>query len=380
MAGVYTWSVTYDGDANNRTVTETGSASNGEQTVVSPASPTIVTTASAATRRGAKATTLTDSAVLAGGYFPGGSIVFTVTGPGGFSYTQTDPVSGNGTYTASTLLPTTGTVAGTYTWTAHYVGDANNAAATDQGGPAEQVIVAPTSPTLVTTASPALTLGTTAPTLSDAAVLAGGLNPTGSIIFTLTGPGGFSFTQTDPVSGNGTYTASTPLSTTGTVAGTYSWTATYGGDANNNAASDEGGAAEQTVVSPASPTIVTTASPALTLGTTAPTLSDAAVLAGGYFPAGNLVFTLTGPGGFTYTQTDPVNGNATYEASTVLPTTGTVAGTYIWTVTYEGDANNNAATDQGGAAEQTVVSPASPTIVTTASPTTITLGTTAPGR
>ena len=90
----------------------------------------------------------------------GGSIVFTLTGPGGFTFTQTDPVSGNGTYTASTPLPTTGTVAGTYTWTAHYAGDANNNAANDQGGAAEQVIVAPTSPTLVTTASPALTLGT----------------------------------------------------------------------------------------------------------------------------------------------------------------------------------------------------------------------------
>ena len=378
VAGTYTWTVTYDGDANNRTVTETGSASNGEQTEVSPASPTIVTTAGQALRQGTRAATLTDTAVLAGGYFPGGDLVFMVTGPGGFSYTQTDPVSGNGTYTASTPLPTTGTVAGTYTWTAHYVGDANNSAATDQGGPAEQAIVAPTSPTLVTTASPALTLGTTAPTLSDAAVLAGGLNPTGSIIFTLTGPGGFSFTQTDPVSGNGTYTASTPLSTTGTVAGTYSWTATYGGDANNNAASDEGGAAEQTVVSPASPTIVTTASPAITLGTTAPTLSDSAVLAGSYFAGGSIVFTLTGPNGFTFTQTDLVSGNATYEASTTLPTTGTVAGTYIWTVSYEGDANNHAATDQGGPTERTVVSPASPTIVTTASPN-VTLPTAPPG-
>ena len=119
------------------------------------------------------------------------------------------------------------------------------------------MIVAPTSPTLTTTASPAVTLGTTAPTLSDSAVLAGGLNPTGSLVFTLTGPGGFSFTHTDTVSGNATYTASTPLPTTGTVAGTYTWSVTYGGDANNNAAIDQGGAAEQTVVSPANPTLST---------------------------------------------------------------------------------------------------------------------------
>src|SRR4029077_9303920 len=114
---------------------------------------------------------------------------------------------------------------------------ANNNAANDQGGSAEQVVVAPTSPTLVTTASPTtVTLGTTAPTLTDSAVLAAGLNPTGSLVFTLTGPGGFVFTQTDPVNGNGTYTASTPLATTGTVAGTYTWSVSYGGDVNNNAA------------------------------------------------------------------------------------------------------------------------------------------------
>ena len=265
-------------------------------------------------------------------------------------------------------------MAGTYTWTATYDGDANNNAATDQGGAAEQTVVSPASPTLVTTASPNVTLPAGPPgtvTLSDSALLSGGYSPTGSIVFTLTGPGGFSYTQTDTVSGNGTYTASTTLPTTGTVAGTYTWTAHYSGDANNNAANDQGGAAEQTVVSPASPTLVTTASPARDAADRAPGDGDPerpAVLSGGYFPTGSIVFTLTGPGGFSFTQTDPVSGNGTYTASTTLPTTGTVAGTYTWTAHYGGDANNNAANDQGGVAEQTVVSPASPTLVTTASP------------
>src|SRR5262249_56639822 len=81
-------------------------------------------------------------------------------------------------------------------------------------------------------------------------------------------------------------------------AGTYPWTAPYSGDANNTSADDQGGTAEQTVVSPAQPTLVTTASSNITLGTTAPTLSDSAVLSGGYSPGGSMVFTLTGPGGF----------------------------------------------------------------------------------
>src|SRR6202035_1619939 len=118
------------------------------------------------------------------------------------SYTQTDTVNGNGTYSASTTLPTTGTVAGTYTCTAHYSGDANNLSANDQGGATEQSVVSKSNPTLGTTANPATTLGTTAPTVSDLAVLSGGYFETGTILFTLTGPGGFSYTQTDTVDRN----------------------------------------------------------------------------------------------------------------------------------------------------------------------------------
>ena len=98
--------------------------------------------------------TLSDSAVLLGGYYPTGSIVFTLTGPGGFSYTADRHGQRQRHLHRQPTLPTTGTVAGTYTWTARYVGDANNAAANDQGGVAEQTVVRPASPTIVTTASP----------------------------------------------------------------------------------------------------------------------------------------------------------------------------------------------------------------------------------
>src|SRR5205823_5334763 len=239
--------------------------------------------------------------------------------------------------------------------------------ADDQGGTAEQTVVSPANPNLMTTASEARTLGTTAPTLTDSAVLSGGFSETGTITFTLTGPGGFSYTQTDTVSGNGTYTAGDTLPTSGLVAGTYTWSAHYSGDANNISANDQGGTAEQTVVSPANPNLVTTASGALTLGTTAPTLTDSAVLSGGFFETGSITFTLTGPGGFSFTQTDTVNGNGTYTAGDTLPTTGLVAGTSTCSAHYSGDANNTSANDQGGRAEQTVVSPAHPNLVTTAS-------------
>src|SRR5262249_39129198 len=285
---------------------------------------------------------------------------------GGFSFTQTDTVSGNGTYTAGDTLPTAGLVAGTYTWSAHYSGDGNNTSANEQGGAAEQTMVSAGNPTVITSASGAVTPGTTEPTLADSAVLSGGFPETGTITFTLTGPGGFSYTQTDTVSGNGTYTAGDTLPTTGLVVGTYTWSAHYSGDGNNLSANDQGGTAEQTIVSAAVPTVVTTASGAVTLGTTAPTLTDSAVLSGGFFETGTITFTLTGPGGFSYTQTDTVSGNGTYPAGDTLPTTGAVAGTYTWSAFYSGDANNNSASDQGGPAEQTIVSAAAPTVVTTA--------------
>src|SRR5262249_49398280 len=153
-----------------------------------------------------------------------------------------------------------------------YSGDANNLGANDQGE-TEQTIVSAANPIVVTTASSALTLGTTAPTLTDSAVLSGGFFETGTITFTLTGPGGFSYTQTDTVSGNGTYTARATLPTAGLLPGTYTWSAHYSGDGNNQNASEEGGTAEQTIVSAAHPTLVTTASGAVTLGLTAPALT-----------------------------------------------------------------------------------------------------------
>ncbi len=387
VAGTYQWDATYSGDTNNLAVSDDGAAN--EQVTVSPASPTLTTIASPAVALPAGpagTVTLSDTAVLSGGYHPGGDIEFTLSGPDGYVYTQTVTVTDNGSYFAGATLPTSGTVAGVYTWAATYNGDANNNPFAEIGSAAngEQTIVSPANPTIATTASPAVTLPTGPTgtvTLNDAALLSAGYYPTGTIRFTLNGPAGFSYTQVDRVSGNGTYTASATLPTTGTVAGIYTWSVAYSGDANNAAASETGtaGNGEQTAVSPASPTLATTASPAVTLPAGPPgsvTLTDGAVLSGGYYPIGGIVFTLAGPNGFLYTQTATVAGNRTYTASATLPNSGTIAGTYTWSATYTGDANNNPFTESGSAAngEQTVVAPAIPTLGTTPNFTNLALG------
>ena len=73
---------------------------------------------------------------------------------------------------------------------------------------------------------------------------------------------------------------------------------------------------------PVATTLATTASPNVTLSNSSVTLSDSATLTGGSNPTGNIVFTLSGPGGFSFTETDTVNGDGTYDASLTLPTTG----------------------------------------------------------
>src|SRR5918992_785139 len=72
--------------------------------------------------------------------------------------------------------------------------------------------------------------------ISDTATLTGGFNPTGTVTFKLFAPGDTACatpiaTRTDTLSGSGT--AASGNVTIG-AAGTYRWTATYSGDANNN--------------------------------------------------------------------------------------------------------------------------------------------------
>ena len=205
--------------------------------------------------------------------------------------------SGNGPYT-STGFALTGTATGTYQWDAAYSGDGNNNTASDSGSAAEQVTVNAASPTLGTSPNPTtVTLGTNPVTLTDTATLEGGFNPTGTITFTLFHNGGTTPVETETVSvtGNGTFTTPTgfTLPTSGTATGTYQWDASYSGDINNNAASDNNSAAERVTVSAANPTLTTTPTPALvTVGLTPVTLTDSATLSGGYSPTGAIIFTL----------------------------------------------------------------------------------------
>jgi hypothetical protein len=336
------------------------------------ASPAIATSPSAGGTVGA--TTVKDTATLSGGSSPGGTITFTLYGPsaaancsGAAVDTETMAISGNGTYT--TPAGAKPSQAGTYWWTASYSGDsADNPAATKCGD--ESVTISQASPALATAPSGGGTVGTA---VADTAFLAGGDNPTGTIEFQLYGPsatascsGTAVFDKTVTVTGDGSYPSPsfTPAQT-----GTYWWTASYSGDANNTAVTS-GCDKESVTISQASPGIAT--APSVTgTGTVGGTkVADTAALAGGSSPAGTIEFQLYGPsatanctGTAVFDKTVTVTGDGSYPSPSFTPSQ---AGTYWWIASYTGDANNTPAATRCGD-ESVTINQASPAITTSPS-------------
>jgi hypothetical protein len=102
------------------------------------AAPAIATTPSGSVAAGGS---VFDSATLAGGDSPTGTVTFTLFAPGDTTCstpiaTETAPLSGN----AASSGNVTAAAAGTYNWTAAYSGDANNSPAASPCG-SEQVVV-----------------------------------------------------------------------------------------------------------------------------------------------------------------------------------------------------------------------------------------------
>jgi hypothetical protein len=248
-AGTYNFIASYSGDANNNGQTEPCGSNNESVTVTSNVShPTLSTNASGNTTIGHA---ISDTAVLAGGSTPTGTIVFRAFGPnnsncsGGAAFTSTVNVSNNGTFHSGNFTPNS---AGTYLFVASYSGNTKNAAITSACGAAnESVTVTGAHPTLSTTASASVTVGHS---ISDTAVLSGGVTPTGTITFNVYGPNNPNCAPSPitsssvAVSGNGTYHSAlfTPTSV-----GTYIYVTSYSGDSKNAGTSVVCGAANEHV-------------------------------------------------------------------------------------------------------------------------------------
>jgi uncharacterized repeat protein (TIGR01451 family) len=317
------------------------------------ASPAIVTFATQSVSAGSE---ISDSATLSGGFSPTGTITFSAYGPSdatcaGTAVFTSAPVtvSGNGTYGPVSFLPAT---SGVYRWIASYSGDANNNAVAgvcnDTG---ENDTVNKVQPTITTSAPETVTIGAA---IHDSALLASGVNPTGSITFNLYGPddatcaGAVAFTTSLAVNGNGTYG---PVSFTPTAVGTYRWVASYSGDGNNLAATGAcNDAGETDTVQKTSPTIATVlhgggqngTSITVPLGTA---VNDSSTLSGATADAGGTVHYQVFSNASCQTLVFDAGTKAVVNgiAGDSNAFTINLSGTYYWQADYSGDAKNNAA-------------------------------------
>jgi len=176
-------------------------------------------------------------------------------GTGSYSLTAQSglPAGLTATLAGSTISITgTPTQAGTFASGSVTIKDSTGATATDSFS---VTINNKATPTLVTKpGATSVTLGKTAPTLTDTATVSGGSNPTGTVTFTLYYDGGASPVYTSPAVALNKGSASASYTLPGTtvqVAGTYQWDATYSGDTNNNSVSDNNDQAELVTVTAA---------------------------------------------------------------------------------------------------------------------------------
>ena len=181
VVGTYHWVATYNGDANNASVS---SACADEPVTITQATPTIATRLSAG---GPVGTSISDTATVNGGFVPTGTVTFELFGPddatcaGTSILVSTNPLSGG----SATSDPFPTAAVGTYHWVATYNGDANNALVSSACAD-EPVTITQATPTIATTPSPGGPVGTS---ISDTATVTGGFNPTGKVTFELFPPG-----------------------------------------------------------------------------------------------------------------------------------------------------------------------------------------------
>jgi hypothetical protein len=130
--GTYNWIATYNGDANNTSVS---TACNDEQVTVGKDPTSVATAASAG---GVPGVALHDTATVTGTFLPTGTVTFSLYGPtdtsctGSAIFTSTVALSTGGTATSATFSGTS--AAGTYNWVAAYSGDENSAPSTSKCG------------------------------------------------------------------------------------------------------------------------------------------------------------------------------------------------------------------------------------------------------
>ncbi|QQG49309.1 MAG: hypothetical protein HY247_03085 [archaeon] len=340
-AGAYSWKAVYSGDANNAGAT-------------SPCEPLYV----AQTYIPAFTTTLSANVISPGGsvfdqaYFEGvtstagGTVTYNRYSDGLCTTGQTQV--GSPVTVTNGIAPASSTVvystAGAYSWKAVYSGDANNAAA---NSPCEPLLVLHT---IISSFTTTLSANVISPggSVFDQATLDGVTSDAGGTVtyyrYTASGICQGTRVQVSTSSVVNGKVSSNSSAFAYSSAGSFSWVAVYGGDANNNPAT-----------SPCEPLLVTNLNFVSAIITTlsatsvlpATSVYDQANLIGVTTNAGGTVtysyFTGAGCGGMATTV-----GVAVTVTNAVVPNSASVTfnslGAFSWHAVYSGDSNNAGAT------------------------------------
>jgi uncharacterized repeat protein (TIGR01451 family) len=393
-AGTYYWGVSYAGDDNNNSISECGGAEGVQNEVltIEKASPQVSTVAdpSSVVVGSDASASVSDTATFTDGFqLDGQSASFTLYSDASCStatsVTGSATISGGAaTFTgdASELSP------GTYYWGVSYLGDANNDPISECGGAEgvqnEVLTIEKASPQVSTVADPSsVVVGSDASaSVSDTATFTDGFQLDGqSASFTLYSDA--SCSTATSVTGSATISGGA-ATFTGDASelspGTYYWSVSYLGDANNDPISECGGAEgvqnEVLTIGLNAPKVTTVADPSsAVVGSDAlGSVSDTATFTDGFMLAGdNVDFTLYSDPSCDPADATSVAGTAEIAQDNTATFTGDAsglpAGTYYWGVSFLGDANNNPVSECGGDEgvqnEVLTIGPATPSASTT---------------
>jgi hypothetical protein len=379
LAGTYTWVAVYtDGTDNVASKSSCGS----ENVVIGQNGPTITTTLSADT--GNIGDTVHDGSTLHGATSDAaGTVKYAVysslSACNAGTYTVPGGTSAGSKTVAAGLVPdsdgVTFTDSGTYYWRAFYSGDSNNTG-NSSACSEEILVIGPNHPTLTTDTDP--DSGNIGDTLTDSGILTGTATGTGTVTFYLFDPNtacstaGTGAVYSSVVSGitaDGTYYSKDGTETgdnTATMAGTYTWVATYS-DGANNVATDSGCGSEDVAISPNAPTVNTLLSDLgpVSIGTS---VNDSATLNGATADAGGTISYALYSDDKCTALVDDLTPTDNAVVDGVAPDSDSHqfndAGTFYFQATYSGDSNNTGPVSSVCTSEALVVNPNTPNIAT----------------
>jgi uncharacterized repeat protein (TIGR01451 family) len=366
-AGAYSFSATYNGDTNYLASTgpcepfTVGQGNSATVTTVQQGGTTVTSVA--------LGSTVTDQATVTGtgAGTPTGTVSFTFFANGTCAGTGTS--AGTGTLAAGVATSNSEgplSAAGSYSFQATYSGDVNYLAST---GACEPFTVTKGSSQTTTTVQMGGASVVSVPlgsTVTDQATVTGtgAGTPTGTVSFTFFSNGACTGTGSD--AGTGTLAAGIANSNAEgpLTAGSYSFQATYNGDANYLSST---GLCEPFTVGTATTTTVTTVQLGGAAVTSAPlgsTVTDRATVSGtgAGTPTGTVSFTFFANGTCAGTGTSAGTGTLAAGVTTSSPEGPLTAGSYSFSATYNGDANYQGST---GACEPLTVPRATTSTVTT---------------